>query len=101
MNNRYVFVKSVVSLATTEEGVYALYDRDELIYYGKSEEGELGIRGRLLRHIGGDEGGCTQGATHWAYEACDDPAQREVDLLAAFQVQHERLPRCNDVQPSV
>lgn len=74
-------------------GVYALLEWDELIYYGRALNS---IRDRLEAHRSGSEGPCTQRATHFLYEVCFNPAQREVDLLSRHKATFGRLPRCNE-----
>jgi hypothetical protein len=61
--DKYQFTQTNVDKSPTKEGVYALYDDTVTIYIGKGD-GENGIRARLQAHKRGDEGNCTQGASH-------------------------------------
>jgi hypothetical protein len=77
-------------------GVYVLYDRAEIIYYGKSSAPTGELKDRLLSHVDGREGRCTQLATHFAYEGTIDADGRERELLVEFEAQNGHLPRCNE-----
>jgi len=87
------FTESNVNGSPDKPGVYLLFDGDVLIYIGQSEES---IRDRLQSHLAGNDGPCTQGATHYMRETCSDPVAREEELLREFKRQHGRLPRCNE-----
>lgn len=82
--------------APATPGVYALFQNGELIYYGSSE---TSILGRLQSHARGDDGPCTQAATHFAFEECGQPMLRKRGLLIVYQGAFGRLPRCNDMIP--
>jgi hypothetical protein len=90
----YEFTKEGVDRAPPGPGVYVLYVRGEVIYYGEAHDGT--IIGRLRKHLSGAEGGCTQAATHFAFALCPDPESREAELLQEFEVSNGRLPRCNE-----
>lgn len=90
------FTEFILSAAPEEPGVYSLWHRAELIYYGRALGGTTTIRSRLLSHLRGTEGKCTQSATHYSWEMCPEPARREVQLLTEFQSAYGRLPRCNE-----
>ena len=90
---KYQFNDYNIGLAPDRQGVYVLYDGNEITYYGHSD---TSIRGRLRRHHGGNEGRCTQAATHFAWETTTRPEAREVELLNAFKRVYGRLPRCNE-----
>lgn len=64
VGDRYAFTKENVDKSPDEKGVYALYDGDVLIYYGRASGDSVTIRTRLQSHQRGDEGRCTQSATH-------------------------------------
>jgi hypothetical protein len=91
----YRFTDTNISNSPTDIGVYALYERGELIYIGKGD-GKGGIRSRLRSHKRGDEGRCTQRATSYRRERCSDPSAREVYLQEEYLKRYGRLPRCND-----
>jgi hypothetical protein len=91
---RYALTQVMVSGAPNDPGVYALWESDELIYYGHARGDSATIQSCLKRHLGGD-GGCTAGATHYGWEISANPPLREAELLREFQRTHNRLPRCN------
>ena len=74
-------------------GVYILISGKAVIYIGKSDDD---IRGRLLRHLNGDEGPCTQAAMYYRMEPNSRPREREKELLAAYRRKFGSLPPCND-----
>jgi hypothetical protein len=73
-------------------GVYVLCERDEVIYIGATR-GETTIRARLQEHYA--RRAIPHDATHFSFEVCARPAERELELLQEFQRAHARLPRCN------
>ncbi len=97
--DRYDFTDTNIGNSPTEDGVYALYKESVTIYIGKGD-GVNGIRARLQAHKRGDEGSCTQVATHYRREVCNNPISRERELLQEYEQANGRLPRCNDVMPS-
>lgn len=92
---RYRFTRSMVEGAPADPGVYALWENDELIYYGRATGGDLHIQSALFEHLDGRAGRCTERATHYGWEISLDPAEREAELLAEYQNTFKRLPRCN------
>ena len=88
------FTSSAVALAPTAPGVYALWDQDEVIYYGRAEHS---IYSRLMDHLSGRDGPCTQKASHFQTESNAQPTVRERHLLLRHRMQYGCLPRCNDV----
>ena len=92
---RYRFTRIVIAGAPDDAGVYALWEDEELVYYGradgKDEGGGSTIRSRLLNHY-------YEGAhrpTHYSWEICKDPAAREAELLGEHERAFGRLPRLN------
>ena len=83
---RYKLTRTVLQGAPADAGVYALWDGEELIYYGRAAS----IRARLMEHY-------EQGppATHYSWEVCADPATREAELLREFQRMFGRVPKGN------
>ena len=94
---RYRFTRTVLAGAPDDAGVYALWDGDELIYYGRAPGTADGgtIRGRLMEHFLGKLDAQTRRATHYGWELCPDPLAREAELLSEFERAFFRLPRCN------
>ena len=93
--NLYRFTDTNICNSPTDTGVYALYERGELIYIGKGD-GKGGIRARLQSHKRGDEGRCTQPATSYRRERSSNPSAREIYLQEEYLERCGRLPRCND-----
>jgi hypothetical protein len=82
---RYRFSRIVIAGAPDDVGVYALWDEDEIVYYGRGP-----IRTRLAQHFERRER-----ATHYSWELCADPAAREAALLAEHERTFGRPPRYN------
>ena len=92
----YLFTDQDITIASTDIGVYALYDDEAItIYVGKAEQ-ENGIRGQLQAHKRGDKGKCTQSATFYAFEVCRNPSEREEELLIEHKLVYGKLPRYNE-----
>jgi hypothetical protein len=87
---RYAFTAPMVSGAPPDAGVLALWEGEELIYYGRAQS----IQARLQEHLARADP-CTAHATHYGWEISRNPAMREADLLREYQRVHGRLPRCN------
>jgi hypothetical protein len=90
-SRRYRFTRIVISGAPEDAGVYALWDGDEVVYYGRSDGAGSTIRSRLLDHY--YEGASRP--THYSWEVCNDPAAREAELLHEHRTRYGRLPRNN------
>ena len=83
---RYRLTRIVVLGAPEDAGVYALWNGDEVVYYGRAGS----IRARLLEHAD------RPSATHYSWEVAADPATREAELLAEHQRVYGRRPRDNN-----
>jgi hypothetical protein len=92
---RYRFTRSMVEGAPADPGVYALWENDELIYYGRASGKAITIQLALFEHLSGGAGPCTEAATHYGWEITLDPVAREAELLAEYKAAFKRLPRCN------
>lgn len=92
---KYHFTANNIACAPDENGVYLLYEGEELIYIGRAVGLIVTIRTRLQCHFRGDEGPCTKRATSYSRYVCSDGAQFEAELLAIHKKVHGRLPRCN------
>jgi hypothetical protein len=86
---KYQLTRIVLAGAPNESGVYALWKGDEVIYYGCAT-GEMTIRSCLLQHYQ-----LKVDATHYSWEMCRDPAQREAELLREHEEIFGRAPRLN------
>ena len=91
---RYVLTATMVAGAPADPGVYALWENDELIYYGHALGASVTIQSALGEHLAGGNP-CTARATHYAWEIAANPPAREAELLREFERAHRRLPRCN------
>ena len=89
------FTKFGIGSAPTTIGVYCLTKGGEITYYGKAE-GQGGIHGRLLDHLSGDAGVCTQSARQYCYRECADPSQVAHGLIESYVEEHGKPPKCND-----
>ncbi len=94
--DRYGFTESNVNKEPAEHGVYALYDKNEIIYIGRASGDGVTIRSRLKSHYRGDEGLCTVCATGYRREVTSRPIDREAELLDVYEEIHSAFPRCND-----
>jgi len=92
-SQRYKFPRTVLQGAPEEPGVYALWDGDELVYYGRAIDGGT-IRAQLLVHLERTH------ATHYSWEVCPDPATREAELLRDYRRLYGRAPRENAAKAS-
>jgi len=90
---RYRFTRIVLLGAPADAGVYALWDQDELVYYGHATGGELTIRARLLEHLDGHLP--SDSVSHYSWELSTNPAAREAELLAEYRRVYGRPPRLN------
>jgi hypothetical protein len=87
---RYAFNVTMVSGAPPDTGVFALWEGEELIYYGRAHS----IQAQLREHLAHSEP-CTARATHYGWEISGNPPGREAELLGEYRRAHGRLPRCN------
>ena len=87
---RYAFNAVMVSGAPPDPGVFALWEGDELIYYGRAQ-GSATIQSCLQGYL--DDAAAR--ITHYGWEITVNPRVREAELLREFQRAHGRLPRCN------
>ncbi len=87
---RYAFNATMVSGAPPDPGVFALWEGDELIYYGRAHS----IQSRLQEHLARTDQ-CTARATHYGWELASNPAVRESELQREYRRAYGRPPRCN------
>jgi hypothetical protein len=95
---RYRFTRIVIAGAPEKAGVYALWDGEEVIYYGRADGKEEGggstLRSRLLAHYYEDKERTRP--THYSWEVCENPAAREAELLRAHEAAFGKRPRGNE-----
>jgi len=96
---RLPFTLLDVRRAPAERGIYALWENDELVYYGFALGGDVTIRSSLKDHRMGLSGSCTARATHFSWEICRAPVRREAELLKEYRASHKTPPRCNKKPP--
>ena len=98
-NRHWSFNPMVVSGAPDEPGVYALYEDEEVIYYGCAVHGST-IQSALfeiLTRVRDGDGGCLQRVTRYTWEITPRPRLREAELLREFELAHQHPPRCNQL----
>ena len=93
---KYPFTEKNIDRAPVEAGVYALYDGDTIIYYGRAAGETVTIRSRLQDHFAGRDGYCTQQATYYRREATTSSVNREKELLEEYERINGKLPKCNE-----
>ncbi len=91
---RYAFTATRVSGAPADPGVYALWENDEVIYYGHARGDGMTIQSCLREHLARTLA-CTEHATHYGWEISANPPLRETELLREFERANKKLPRCN------
>lgn len=92
---KYKLTRAMVADAPDHQGLYALWENDELIYVGRASAAAT-IRERLAAHFNRLHCPCTEKATHYSWELSLQPATREFEVLQEFLAQHGRMPRCNE-----
>ena len=88
---RYRFTRIVIAGAPDDRGVFALWDREDIVYYGRADGSGSTIRSRLLDQYLSDP----NRATHYSWELCADPASRELELLREYEGAFGRPPKYN------
>ena len=81
---KWAFKPSMVADAPDTAGVYALWDGDELLHVGHASGGDDTLRARLSAHLSGASGG-RRPPTHYSWEICSDPRERQALLLAELR----------------
>lgn len=92
---KYKLTRAMVNGAPDEQGLYALWEDDELIYLGRGSASAT-IRARLKEHLSRGLCPCADQATHYSWELSLRPATREVEVLEECLAEFGRLPRCNE-----
>ena len=93
---KYPFTEENINRSPEQHGVYELIQNSTTIYFGRAAGDGVTIRSRLQSHFRGDDGSCTQQATHYRREINDRPKSREKELLEEYERSHGQLPRCNE-----
>jgi hypothetical protein len=92
---KYKLTRAMVDAAPGEQGLYALWEDEELIYVGRTSVNTT-IRERLREHLARRLCPCTEKATHYSWELSLRPATREVETLEKILAEFGRMPRCNE-----
>jgi hypothetical protein len=93
---RYPFTRSSLAGAPNDPGIYALFQNDELLFYGLAV-GAGTIQSKLIAHMSGVID--PDHATHYAWEIARFPEQRLDELLAEYKALHGRVPKFNRQAP--
>jgi hypothetical protein len=93
VSTRHAFTDASVGGAPQEPGVFWLFRAGTLIFVGLARRS---LRARLLAHVHGKEGACTQRADEYRWETSTTPTARVRTLLAEYAARSGRPPRCND-----
>ena len=78
---KWRFIRSLVEDAPDNPGVYALWEGDKLICFGRAEGDGETLRSRLIDHLEGRTGEEARHATHYSWEICLDPRRREAEIM--------------------
>jgi hypothetical protein len=73
--------------------VYALWQSDEIIYFGFAQRDEATIQSCLLEHFLRQRD--PSDATHYSWEICRDVRARLAELMREHEQNFKRLPRYN------
>jgi hypothetical protein len=97
VSRTWSFNPLVVSGAPDEPGVYALFEDDEVVYYGCAVHGSTiqSALSEILTRVREGHGGCLQRVTRYSWEITPRPRLREAELLREFEQAHLHPPRCN------
>ena len=78
----------MVADAPETAGVYALWDEESLLCIGHASGGSDTIRARLADHLDRAETGRGPCPSHYSWEICRDPRQREAEARAELTREH-------------
>jgi hypothetical protein len=93
LKRKWPFKAALLDDAPDTAGVYALWDDATLLYVGRAKGGADTIRSRLMAHA--QRGSARQRGTptHYGWEICRNPRERQAQVLA------ELAPRPPSVPP--
>src|SRR3954465_15256631 len=97
-NRHWTFSSLVVSGAPAEPGVYALFEDEEIAYYGCALQGSTiqSALNELLTRVPAGPGGCLQPVNPFPWEISYRPRLREAQLLREYETANQHPPRCNE-----
>jgi len=84
----------MVEDAPNTKGVFALWANDELVYLGQAAGGGVTIHSRLWEHFTKRPAGDPKCPTHYSWEVCANPAEREKQLME--QLGYREGPKTGD-----
>ena len=87
----YSFTTDNLAMVPQISGVYCLGQNNNIIYIGSSNN----LHDRLTDHYYSTDP-CIKQATQFAIEPCTNYKEREKERLRNFQMEHGKLPACND-----
>jgi hypothetical protein len=88
----------MVDDAPKTRGVFALWTNDELVYLGHAAGGAVTIHSRLFEELAKLAPDDPKRATHYSWEVCANPAEREKQLTEQLAyVDRTGLKKGNDV----
>jgi hypothetical protein len=90
---RWPFTPYLVADAPEMPGVFALWEKDEVVYIGRATA-PGSIRRALLERLNGEQPS-TASVSHYAWEICLEPEPRELELLDEHKRAYRVLPRYN------
>src|SRR3954462_2073062 len=88
---KWRFIPMMVDDAPKTKGVFALWANDELVYLGHAAGGAVTIHSRLFEELARLAPGDPKRATHYSWEVCSNPAEREKQLMGP----RARVPRAD------
>jgi hypothetical protein len=97
ISRHWSFNPLVISGAPEEPGVYALFEDDEIVYYGCAMHGSTiqSALSEVLARVRAGRGGCLQRVNRYTWEITYRPRLREAELLREFEAANQHPPRGN------
>lgn len=86
---KWAFRPSMVADAPETAGVYALWDGESLLWLGHATGGADTVRARLTEHMVRAASGRCPIPTHYSWEICTNPREREAQARAELRSQDE------------
>jgi hypothetical protein len=77
---KWRFIPMLVEDSPNARGVFALWAGDELVYLGHASGGGVTIRSLLFEQLA-KYGADLRRPTHYSWELCSNPAERERQLM--------------------
>jgi hypothetical protein len=82
LSRKWPFRASMIADAPETAGLYALWDGETLLCLGHAGSGGDTIRDRLARHLDRAHAGREPFPTHYSWEICRNPLEREAEARA-------------------